>query len=71
MSADEPSPATRDGNAWSRFRSLFWLTAAEALALFLGALIPMPWRVFAVAIALLLFPFILMAIYWRPPKRED
>ena len=62
---------TRDADTWSRLKTICWLGAAEALGLLLFAAIPTPWNMFAGAVALLLLPFILMAIYWRPPKRGD
>jgi hypothetical protein len=55
----------------SRFKTGCWAFVAEAVALLIAAAMPTPWSIFAAAVALLLFPFILMAIYWRPPKRED
>jgi hypothetical protein len=61
---------TRD-DTWSRLKTGCWLGVAEMLALLLFALIPTPWNIFAGVVALLLLPFVLMAIYWRPPKRGD
>jgi hypothetical protein len=56
---------------WARLKAHIWWIVAELLLIGLIVALPSPWAMFATALALLLFPFILMAIYWRPPKRED